>query len=109
MNEQFYLDLLNSMRYPVVVADLDHTIQFMNKAAIDQYKKGASLVGTNLLACHNQASQKVIEDVLERLKEGKNEELITDTPKNRIYMRAVRNDQGNLIGYYERYEVPRWR
>lgn len=109
MKEQFYLDLLNSMKYPVVVADLDHTIQFMNKAAIAQYKQGASLIGSNLLTCHNEISQHTIESVLERLKEGKNEELISDTPKNRIYMRAVRNERGELIGYYERYEVPRWR
>jgi hypothetical protein len=32
--------------------------------------------------------------------------LITDSPKHRIYMRAVRDADGKLIGYYERYEPP---
>jgi DUF438 domain-containing protein len=109
MNEQFYLNLLNSMKYAVVVADLQHTIQFMNKAAIEQYKEGKALIGTSLLDCHSEESCKVIESVLEKLKTGKQEVLISDTPKNRIYMRAVRNPEGELIGYYERYEVPRWR
>ena len=97
------------MKYAVVVADMQHTIQFMNKAAIEQYKEGEALTGTNLLDCHNEESRKVIESVLEKLKTGKQEVLISDTPKNRIYMRAVRNPEGELIGYYERFEVPRWR
>ncbi len=33
--------------------------------------------------------------------------MITDDEKHRIYMRAVRNEQGELLGYYERYEPPR--
>jgi len=41
------------------------------------------------------------------MKQGLDEELITDNKKYRIYMRAVRSETGTLIGYYERYEPPR--
>jgi hypothetical protein len=32
--------------------------------------------------------------------------LITDNEKHRIYMRAVRGTDGQVLGYYERYELP---
>jgi hypothetical protein len=30
----------------------------------------------------------------------------TDNEKHRIYMRAVRGADGQVLGYYERYELP---
>ena len=44
---------------------------------------------------------------LHACREGLEEELITDDERRRIYMRAVRDGDGKLLGYYERYEVPR--
>jgi hypothetical protein len=35
---------------------------------------------------------------------GEEERLITDNKKHRIYMRAVRDQDGRVLGYYERYE-----
>ncbi len=35
---------------------------------------------------------------------GEEERLITDNEKHRIYMRAVRGADGQVLGYYERYE-----
>ena len=32
--------------------------------------------------------------------------MITDSPKHRVYMRAVRDEDGKVIGYYERYDPP---
>jgi len=109
MKNEFYLNLLNSLKYPVVVADLEHNIQFMNKPALKEFTEGEKLIGTNLLDCHDEEAQKLILEVLEKLKAGKTEVIISDTPRNRIYLRAVRNEAHELIGYYERYEVPRWR
>jgi hypothetical protein len=34
------------------------------------------------------------------------EEFNTDNEKQRIYMRAVRGVDGQVLGYYERYELP---
>ena len=41
------------------------------------------------------------------MQQGLEERLITDSEKYRIYMLAVRDENGQLIGYYERYEPPR--
>ncbi len=40
---------------------------------------------------------------------SEDERLITDDEKHRIFMRAVRNDDGDVLGYYERYEPPALR
>ncbi|MCD4690505.1 PAS domain-containing protein [bacterium] len=98
--------ILDSMSDPVLVADVDHRIVFMNRAAVGYYSEGASLLGTNLLNCHNEESNRIILEVLEALRSGEDERLITDSDDRRIFMRAVRGPDGSLIGYYERYAAP---
>ena len=39
--------------------------------------------------------------------QGETERLITDNEKHRIYMRVVRDANGKVLGYYERYEPPK--
>lgn len=98
--------ILNSLKNPVVFCDMNHIIQYMNKAAIAHYNRGEGLLETNVLDCHNEISQKMMLEIFEEMKNGLDERLITDNKKYRIYMRAVRNESGALIGYYERYEPP---
>ena len=45
-------------------------------------------------------------EVLEALEAGDDERLISENEKRRIYMCAVRDESGGLVGYYERYERP---
>ncbi len=97
---------LNSLKNPFLFADMNHKIVYMNRAAIDHYKEGETLLGTSLLDCHNENSQKMIIEILAAMEAGEDERLITDNEKHRIYMRAVRDTEGNLLGYYERYEPP---
>jgi len=98
--------ILDSMKNPVLVADTEHRIIYMNRPAESHYRQGRALLGTSLLDCHNHASQQMMFEVLEALQAGEDERMITDNEKHRIYMRAVRDAQGTLIGYYERYEPP---
>ena len=81
-------------------------ICYMNRAAIDHYSEGEALLGTSILDCHNPTSQKMILEIWQEMQNGLEEQLITDNHKHRIYMRAVRDEEGNLLGYYERYEAP---
>lgn len=97
-------NILDSLKNQIVFTDTNHIIRYMNKSAIEHYKEGLKLINTSLLDCHNQESVKIILEIFEKMKKGLEEELITDNEKNRIYMRAVRNTNGELIGYYERYE-----
>jgi DUF438 domain-containing protein len=98
--------LLNSLKDAFVFVDTEHVIRYMNKAAISRYKEGDSLLGKSIFSCHNSASQDMMIKIFEKMKSGLEEEIITDNEKHRIYMRAVRDENGNLLGYYERFEPP---
>lgn len=98
--------ILDSLRDPILFADTDHVTRYMNKAAIAHYEEGERLIGRSLLDCHNEQSQAMMIEILAAMHEGEDERLITDNEKYRIYMRAVRNSDGCVLGYYERYEPP---
>ncbi len=98
--------LLDSLKDPVLFVDTNHTIRYMNKAAIAKHKQGAALIGRSLLDCHKEASQRVLLDHFAALQAGDEERLTGDGPKQRTFMRAVRDAEGRLVGYYERYETP---
>ena len=106
MNKSFYQSLLNSIKNPILVADINHIVRYMNKAAIGHYDEGEKLLQSNLLECHNEESQKLIVDILTEMQNGLEEKLIADDEKQRIFMRAVRDENGKLFGYFERYEPP---
>lgn len=96
--------ILDSLKDPLLFADTEHIIRYMNKAAVAHYDQGERLLGRSLLECHNEQSQQIIIEVLAALQAGEDERLITDNEKYRIYMRAVRDADGRVLGYYERYE-----
>jgi PAS domain-containing protein len=98
--------LLDSLKDPILVADTEHVTIYMNKAATAYYQEGETLIGRSLLDCHNERSQQMMIDILAEMSEGLEERLITDNEKHRIYMRVVRDPDGKVLGYYERYEPP---
>jgi PAS domain-containing protein len=98
--------ILDSLKDPLLFADTDHVTRYMNKAAIAYYEEGESLMGRSLLDCHNETSQQMMIEILAEMHQGLEERLITDNRKHRIYMRAVRDSGGTVLGYYERYEPP---
>ena len=100
----FLAAILDSLKDPVLVADTDHTICYMNRAAIAYFKEGEALIGRSLLDCHNETSQQVILETLALLQAGEEERFIGVDKGRKVYMRAVRGPDGRLLGYYERYE-----
>lgn len=98
---------LDSFDTPVQFVTPDHIIRYMNKAAVAHFTEGEALLGRSLMDCHNERSQAMIREVLEALRNGEQERLITDKPEQRVYMRAARDATGEVIGYYERYEPVR--
>lgn len=106
----FFRSVFEEDHTPVVLCDLTHTILYMNPNAIKRYHKygGASLIGKSLLNCHNAASQKAIGEILDWFLESpKNNRVYTshhEKDNSDIYVIALRDGSGNLIGYYERHE-----
>lgn len=99
-------NILNSLKDPLLFVDTQHIIRYMNTAAIEHYDEGANLLNQSVFACHNDQSKEMIRSVFSAFQAGEVERLITDDEKHRIYMRAVRDEEGQLLGYYERYEPP---
>ena len=106
MEKILLLSLLNSIKDPILFADTNHIVQYMNTAAISYYEEGENLLQSNLLKCHNEESQKMMIGILAEMQNGLEEKMITDNEKYRIFMRSVRNDNDELFGYFERYEPP---
>jgi DUF438 domain-containing protein len=96
--------ILDSIKDPVLFVDTDHIVRYMNKAAIGHFDDGEALLGRSVMDCHNQRSCGIIRDTLMALRGGADERLISTSDRKHIYMRAVRSPEGEVIGYYERYE-----
>ena len=106
----FFKSVLDQDRAAVVLCDLEHTIIYMNPAAGERYAKqgGPALVGSSLLDCHNPQSNEMIERVVSWFQESPDHNLIytfrNETENKDVYMVALRDDSGKLIGYYEKHE-----
>ena len=106
----YFKSVLDQDRAPVVLCDLNHTVIYMNPAAGERYAKqgGMALVGTSLLNCHPPKTNEMIERVVEWFRADRTHNLIhtfrNDSENKDVYMAALRDGEGNLIGYYEKHE-----
>lgn len=95
---------------PIVLCNLDHEIVYMNPAAAKRYAKsgGDRLVGKSLMACHGEKSGKRIEEVVDWFRAKKENNRIytfyNEKENKDVYMVALRDGEGSLIGYYEKHE-----
>lgn len=107
---EIYKSVLEADRAAVVICDLEHTIIYMNPAAIERYAKwgGKDLMGKSLLNCHNEKSREMIYKVLDWFRASKDNNIVytffNEKENKDVYMVALRNDDGDLIGYYEKHE-----
>ena len=66
------------------------------------------MVGKSLLDCHNAASREMIQKVLDWFEESRSHNRIytfrNEQENKDVYMVALRDDDGRLIGYYEKHE-----
>ena len=63
----YFKSVIDQDTASVVLCDLNHTIVYMNPAAIRNYAKhgGAALIGRSLLHCHNASSNSRIQEVVD--------------------------------------------
>jgi DUF438 domain-containing protein len=96
--------VLDSVNQPILIADTAHIARYMNKAAVHFYTGGLDLIGKSVLECHNPDScTKILEGLVE-FGRGADEYLYRETENKRAFMVAVRDSEGQLLGYYERFE-----
>lgn len=107
---QYFKSVIDQDTCAVVICNLEHEIIYMNPAAICRYAKsgGKKLTGSSLLDCHNRESQKRIQEILAWFLKDKSNNVIytfyNDRENKDVYMVALRDEDGSLIGYYEKHE-----
>jgi hypothetical protein len=95
---------------PVVICDTMHVVVYMNPAAVEHYSDqgGAGIVGLHIFDCHTKRTGEVIRSVVDWFADSKDHNKVHTFYNNRqnkdVYMVALRDDDGNLIGYYEKHE-----
>ncbi|HIW16647.1 MAG TPA: PAS domain-containing protein [Firmicutes bacterium] len=102
--------ILDAYPYPIVFVDCGHVIRYMNKRARYHYyeERGyRDLIGKSLFDCHRDPkSVEMIKTSVEKLKNHGNEIFLKVNARNeRIIITPVRDENGQLVGYFERFEM----
>ena len=106
----YFRSLMEQDLCAVVICNLEHEIIYMNPAAADRYAKrgGIKLVGQSLLDCHNERSNEMIRKIVAWFSESTDHNRIytfyNEKENKDVYMVALRDEDGTLIGYYEKHE-----
>lgn len=108
-DEEMMKLILDSIPYPIVFCDTEHIIRFLNKEAEFFYYKRRgydNLIGKSLFNCHTEATKGMIEKAVANLASHGNEIYLGVNNRNqRKYINPVRDENGTLIGYFERFEL----
>lgn len=108
---RFFKSLIDQDTNPIVLCDTAHRILYMNPAAVKNYASwgGEALIGKSVMDCHKPGSRAAIEKVLGWFWSDKihNRVHTMFLPEENmdVYMVALRDDDGMLIGYYEQQIV----
>ncbi len=109
---QFFKSIVDLDEQAIVICNINHTIIYMNSAAIERYKKrgGEKLIGNSLLDCHNPKSCTVINEILDKFRADADLNKIftyhsvKPNTNDDVYLVAIRGENKELIGYYEKFE-----
>ena len=106
MLNKLFKSILEQDTSPIVVCDMESVVVYMNSCAIERYHK--DLTGSNLKDCHPGYANEKIDMVLEWFHQSKENNIMytyrNDKENKDVYMVALRDDDGTLIGYYEKHE-----
>lgn len=106
----YFRAVLEEDRCAVVLCSLAHEIIYMNPAAQQRYAKhgGGALVGQSIFSCHSGRSRELIERVTAWFAAAPSHNRVytfrNDAENKDVYMVALRDGSGGLIGYYEKHE-----
>lgn len=106
--EEMFGYILDSIPYRIVFVDTDHIIRYLNKEAKHHYydvRGYDNLIGKSIFECHSEKSKEMLIAAVEKLKNHGNEIYLGVSVYNeRKYINPVRNEKGELVGYFERFE-----
>ena len=92
----------------IVICNTQHIVVYMNPAAVRKYS--TDLTGKSIKDCHSQDSidriNKVVKWFSLSTENNTMHTYYSEKENKDVYMVALRNGVGELIGYYEKHE---WR
>lgn len=104
--EKLFKSVLEQDKAPVVICDLEHTVVYMNPSAIARYH--VDLTGKSIKQCHSSKANEIIDRVVAWFAQRKENNIVftynNEKENKDVYMVALRDDNGELIGYYEKHE-----
>ena len=92
----------------IVICDTNHIIVYMNKVAIEKFSDlgGADLIGKSLMQYLCVETQSRIEAIVSWFSESPDNNWVytyrNEASQTDMYAVALRDENGNLIGYYEK-------
>ena len=106
MLNKLFKSVIDADKAPIVICNMDSIVVYMNPASIARYH--VDLTGKSIKCCHSAASNAKIEQVLAWFIKNKDNKTVytfrNDEENKDVYMIALRDDEGKLIGYYEKHE-----
>ena len=101
----FFKSVMEQDSAPIVLCDIEDVVVYMNPAAKKRYH--ADLTGQSIKACHPPAANEKIAQVVAWFKESTEHNrgyTFRNHKENKdVYMVALRDEAGELIGYYEKH------
>ena len=107
---ELFKSVIDADRAPIVICSPDHTVVYVNPAAAERYAgMGApNLLGSSILDCHPPAAAEKLKKAVELLAAAPGKSILyesrNDSENKDVYIVALRNGNGELIGYYEKHE-----
>ncbi len=102
MDKIYFEYIVDNADTPVVIIDLSYTIIYMNKSAVRTYSRGREMIGKHIELFMSEETLSKVDMTMEWFKEDvKNNKVFAFHDKNDngdIYMLAIRNEKGELIG-----------
>ena len=111
MDNQVYLkSFLDADLSPIIMCDINYNVVYMNDLAAKCYESygGKELVGKSLLSIHNAECLFKITEVAHWFSMSKDNNVVrtfyNEKTDSDLYMIAIRDEVGNLIGFSEKQE-----
>ncbi len=106
----YFKGIIDTAKSPIVVCNLDYRIIYMNKAAIESYqtKYHNEMTGTSVRRYFNEEALSKLDMSIEWFKEGLDNNKVfafhDDNENKDVYIRAIRNADKELIGFFDYHE-----
>lgn len=107
---KYFKSIMEQDRCAVVICNLEDEIIYMNPSAVARYAKwgGQALIGKSIFDCHNPKSAEMIKKIVLWFAKSRDNNILYTTHNEKenkdVYMVALRDEDGTLIGYYEKHE-----